>query len=276
MNLESYPRHALAELAGPQRAITCEQAGLLDRLRDYSWVNSGIPADESFLIALAKTFGQSRYKFFKNWSVLEKFFTTSDGFLFYEADEEYREQAHEEAAKRRQNSTLAAGARWRKHDSTYQHAVKHPDASRMRVAFREPVENSGPKRASGGSGGGGSLPLEFTERKPPPPPSPAPETNDIEVQKIMQRAIDLGMAAPSWALAVRIRQKFSSIPISELLGFLVKWDGQEHAGLWDAKTEADFRLESGRQKTGVPRKPSQREEADRRILERARAADAQR
>lgn len=288
-NHEWYPRHPRDEMSGVQRVLTCEQVGFLDRLRDFSWVNGGLPADENFLKALAKTFGVSSYKFAKLWPVLVKFFEETDEVFFYPEDEAKRQKTVELIAKRKWAGKLGAEARWRPQRETtpdrqillMANGLSQFEKSDCYNPYPTPNSDSPPTPPF-------ILTNTKTEREPPPPPTPSTNgggggappqsleisTTEADIQQVQQRAIDLGMAAPRWELAVQIRQKFSSVPVSEVLGFLVRWEGQQHPGLWASKRADEFRIEAARQARGVPRKPSQRELDDARMLARARERDA--
>ena len=85
----------------------------------------------------------------------------------------------------------------------------------------------------------------------PPPsgdasPGPAPTAlglTNTEFRLIQKRCLDLGMSLPSRRLAARVRGKFPTIPIENVIPLLVRFDGQQSAGLWDSKSEEEFQAE---------------------------------
>lgn len=77
---------------------------------------------------------------------------------------------------------------------------------------------------------------------------PAPATglglSNSEFKLIQRRCLELGMSMPSRRLAARVRGKFPTIPIENVIPLLVRFDGQQSAGLWDSKSEEDFQAEA--------------------------------
>lgn len=76
---------------------------------------------------------------------------------------------------------------------------------------------------------------------------PAPATglglSNSEFKLIQRRCLELGMSMPSRRLAARVRGKFPTLSIENVIPLLVRFDGQNSAGLWDSKAEDDFRAE---------------------------------
>jgi hypothetical protein len=268
------PRYAADELAGPTMTLTCDEFGLLQRLRDYSWKNGGIPNDEELLKKLGKTFLISAYKFKKIWPRLENFFEIRDGLLFYSDDEQERRGQVLNIAKSKLYGKIGAAKRWGNRQAASIDGQPQPDSPPIEspafsVGENLAAENGYPQSQSHTQVG-----------EPPPPPTPSTDEGGgggtplavDEYQQIAQRALDLGMAAPERRLAVQVRQKFGDRPIAAVLESLVRWEGQEHVGLWATKTADDFDLEAARQQSGGPsRKRSQREQENEVLMARARA-----
>src|SRR5271156_3976156 len=103
------------ELSGAQIVLSPSEYGVLQRLRDFSFVNGGIPDNELFLKELTKKFGVSAYKFKKFWPILEQFFEkTFEKIFVYPEDEEKRTQARVLTAKRQIAGKKGAELRWGK------------------------------------------------------------------------------------------------------------------------------------------------------------------
>jgi hypothetical protein len=265
-------RYPSEELAGAQLALTCEEAGALQRFRDFSFYNGGIPANEKFLLSLARSFQLSRYKFRKIWPVLENFFEITDAVFHFPADEEKRSQRLVLLAKRQISGKKGAESRWGKVlDGCSQSGdivIANQMANAIPFAMAEPEPELEPDTSTG---------------EPPPPPTPsasmaggggAPNPTNALTQNlpepvyraICQKTIDLGMAIPSRKLAQKIWEKFPGRPIDAVVQSLVRWEGQLHAGLWGEKTLQDFELECFRQANGG-RKPSASDQRARHVYE---------
>lgn len=292
-NHEWFPRYPKDELSGPQRILSNEALGYLDRLRDYSWVNGGIPADETYVRALSKTFGLSAYKFRKLWQEIAKFFNERDGCFFYPEDEERRQKQVELIAKRKWAGKLGATARWGDKVRSIENGRQvpmandgYPDPQEHTNRREPPSSPQPPATVNPVAEGGGIPPLvnsnTYEQETLPLQPvmevtPPAQEVcSQRDIDQIRQRAVSLGLAAPSKKLCRRIAEKFLPTPIEGVIGLLVRWDEQTSVGLWNAKSAEDFRLEAARQAAGTPRKPSQRDIADLRFMQRARERDRSR
>lgn len=106
------PHFAVYELAGQLRELPCDLRGLVRDFRDYAWVHFGLPAAMQDLEAIAQSFRFSRYKFRKYWeTTLKKFFTESDGRLYYADDEHHRQAARETLDKAREFGKLGVVAK---------------------------------------------------------------------------------------------------------------------------------------------------------------------
>lgn len=242
--------------------LTIDEFGLLQRFRDYAWTNGGIPADESFLKRLAKIFQVSAYKFKKIWAEISNFFTIRDGVFYYEDDEAKRQSQVVNIAKSKHFGKLGAEKRWGKQAESASEPGSPPDSP----PYADPIANQNqnhshiqkeeppppPETTTEENGGGGGLPPELAQL----PTLQQQALPDSAYQQICQRAIDLGFAAPQRKLAQRIFQEFGS-DINALMRVLVKWEGQEGAGLWGSKCRGDFELEAARQ--AQPRKPIMRD-----------------
>ncbi len=237
--------------------LTCEEEGFLMRLRKWSWVNGGIPAEEDFVRRLARSFQVSSYKFKKLWDRIRNFFTVRDGNLFYEDDEGERKSQVVNIAKSKYFGRLGAEKRWQKPSEPSPQPDSPPDSPPMATNI-DNYSNNGepppPPNTSTEMGGGGGSPLERTG---PEPNALTRTLSDADFQAICQRALDLGLAAPRRALAQRILEEFGW-DIQALIRVLCKWEGQQHAGLWETKSRGDFELEAARQNS--PRKPTVRAE----------------
>jgi hypothetical protein len=275
-----YPRHPKDELSGPTMVLTCEEKGFLGCLRDWSWVNGGIPDQEEILRNLAKSFLLSTYKFKKLWPRLRNFFEVRDGLLYYPEDEMERRTRVEIIAKRKLSGELGAFTRWGNRDQDsrvdVQTTVDHDSKCHFETMANDsqPPPQPQPHRTVGEPpppptpsseqvGGGGAPPDQSSE---PPGQQIQVSLSDQDFHAICQRTISLGMAAPSRSLASRVRAKFGGKTITELVQTLIRWEGQKHAGLWDDKKPEDFELEFWRQQNGG-RKPNARDEQIRRAGE---------
>ena len=89
--------------------------------------------------------------------------------------------------------------------------------------------------------------------KAPPPQSVGLSNNEFRL--IQKRTAELGMGMPSRRLAAKVRGLFPTIPIENVLPLLVRFDGQQQVGLWNAKTEDDFRNEARMQLSGLKKGP---------------------
>lgn len=268
-----WPHNEFAETI----VLNCEEYGLLQRFRDYSIVNNGIENDLELIQRLGARFGLSRYKLKKLWPRIENFFTLREQRFLYEQDEQERHQLFIIRGKRQLAGRLGAQARWTDRDKVASGGENLPMASAMANAIGLPpglpsevevevdVEVEGepppPTPASESPGGGGGAPLS------------AQVVTDEDFRQIAQRALDLGMAAPARSLAAKIRKKFGDRPIESVIRALVRWEGQEHVGLWGAKSADDFDLEAARQGSDLSRKQSQRELDNAQLLDRARERD---
>lgn len=272
------PRYAADELSGPTMSLTPEQFGILQRFRDYSWKNGGIPNDEELLKKLAKVFLLSAYKFKKIWPVLENFFEERDGLLLYGEDEEQRRGQVVNIAKSKLYGRLGAEKRW----GNRQTASIDGGAAADSPPIESPSVSAGENLAHEN---GYSESQSHTQGEvPPPPPTPSSDQGGgggsplpavDEYQRIAQRAVDLGMAVPERRLAAQVRAKFGDRPIEAVIESLVRWEGQEHVGLWGTKTADDFDLEAARQRSGGPsRKTTQRERENAELIARARQRGA--
>jgi hypothetical protein len=260
------------ELAGTEMVLTGDEYALLQRLRDFSFVNGGIPANELFIKNLAKTFHVSAYKFKRIWPVLENFFEkTSEGIFVYPEDEAKRVQRLVLIAKRKIAGHKGAETRWGK--------TLDPTPSNDDLSIAKAIFSNGKSMATTMVpdvllvvGGGGTTTSEPSV-EPPPPPTPSSEPTSLTqnlpepaYQAICQKTIDLGMAIPSRKLAQKIWEKFPGRPIDAVVQSLVRWEGQLHAGLWGEKTLQDFELECFRQANGG-RKPSASDQRARHVYE---------
>ena len=102
------PHFAVYELAGRLRELPCDLRGLIHDFRDYAWVHFGLPSEQEELESIAMSFRFSRYKFRKYWSTLRKFFTESDGRLFYPDDEHHRSETRQKYDKAREYGRIGA------------------------------------------------------------------------------------------------------------------------------------------------------------------------
>lgn len=289
--LQRYPAE---ELSGLQRGLDPNQFYLFHHFRDLMFVNGGLPDDEQFLEGVARNFGISKYKFRKSWPVVKNFFEKFSGVLVYEEDEQKRLVQSQISAKRKISGRLGAQSRWgyenqEASDASETGRTNGGKAYGKRMAndssreenireYREepppPTPSSAPEPES--TAGGGSPhenPVTETQAQQNTPPEPQPDISETDFHHIAQRAITLGLAAPSRPLAARLRKKLSHLPIEGTTQLLIRWEGQENVGLWDSKTRADFEIEAMRQAHPVPKKPTRSEQARQELLDWARAKD---
>ena len=293
-NHEWYPRYPKDELTGPGALLSNEELGFFTRLRDFSWINGGIPIDEDCMQEVAEFCKISRYKFVKIFAKLERFFEIRDGNYFYAEDELKRKKDVEQIAKRRWVGKIAAHARWAAKvsvikkqtpaampDAMHEACIMHPIPDPKKYLEQEGTPQFPPQPETKKQAEGGGIPPcvvdATTYKQTALPLQSAQQTQEVcsqrDIEQIRQKAISLGLSAPSKKLCQRIREKFLSEPIEAVLGFLVRWEEQNTVGLWNAKTAEDFRLEAARQQAGVPRKPSQQELTDRRLMQWAHERD---
>ena len=89
-NHEFYRRYPKDELSQMKAVLSCEQLGLLERLRDYSWVNGGFAVDHISARGLAPYLGMTRHRFLKCWATIKDYFTEKDGLYVYLQHEDQR------------------------------------------------------------------------------------------------------------------------------------------------------------------------------------------
>jgi hypothetical protein len=289
--LQRYPAE---ELSGLQRGLDPNQFYLFTQFRDLMFVNGGLPDSDPFLEGLARNFGISKYKFRKCWPVVKNFFEKFSGVLVYEEDEQRRIMQANVSAKRKIAGRLGAQSRWGLGNSNSPETaetgrINGGKAYGKRMAndgYREEIirENTGepppPTPSSApeaeNTAGGGSTP-ENTATEPQVEQNTVHETmpdiGESDFHRIAERAIELGLAAPSRPLAARIRKKFSNLPIGDATQLLIRWEGQENVGLWDSKTRADFEIEAMRQQHPPRKKPTQTEKTRQELIDWARTVD---
>lgn len=259
------PRHPKDELSGPKITLNCEEAGFLDRLRDYAWVNGGIPNRLDVLQSLARTFHLSRYKFKKIWPILENFFELRDDLFYYPEDEEERRGHVELISNRKIWGRLGAQKRWAKSPQGAPAYNGIPDSIPMAEATLEGSEekvagNSQPQPQPHGGyppdpqAAAGTIPFDFANA--PTRRTATPDIAQADYDLIRNRTMALGMGAPKRGLAARVRAKFPDADMEHVLANLVRFDGQKHAGLWDQKTRRDFEEEAQLQRSGGKSKPA--------------------
>jgi len=265
------------------RLLKGEEYALLQRFRDFAFINGGLPTDPRVLRRLAATYHVSSYKFAKIWPIIESFFEIFNDVFQFPADEEKRKSRLILIAKRQLSGMLGAAARWdnmcpqkrgivkaNQMANAWQTSPSEPQPEPHTKEEEPPPPPTPPSSLDETStvGGGGVPPDKpITE-----PPQPLPDIGEQDFHAIVQRTLDLRMAAPSRPLAAKIRATFKNKNTSEMIELLVRWDGQDHAGLWGSKTLADFELEAARQR-GQPQKMTAREESYDRLMRRAAERD---
>lgn len=283
-NHEWHPRFPKDEMTGPGHILTCEEAGALQRFRDYAWVNGGFSKDEKELRALAQTFRLSRYKFLKIWSTIENFFTIIDGVFVYADDEQHRQKEVVRSSKRHEIAQLAANKRWKNqvvpisgHPELPMHDASETDAIPELKEYSNSVNVHTPSAAAETPPGGVCDPPGFDETIQNKRENPyIPHAWMSDVTAIRARTVALGLETPSKKFCKRLREKFLHVPISEMLESLVRWEGQRSVGMWEQMSIDDFRAEAIRQRTpdaGTTRKPSQRQLDDAELMRRAHERD---
>lgn len=294
-----YPRHPKDELSGPTIALTCEELGLLQRLRDYSWENGGIPADEAFLRRLAKVFQLSPYKWRKLWPVIENFFDRFEGFFTYDSDEQERRIIQDLSAKRKVSGILGAEARWKtvknrrnQVDITDSKTDGKAMASAIPFATSEAMANDGqpqlqpqgdpptpypsPNMGDAGLAAGAVASLNEPDEVESPPVQRDPGTAvtaDSGFRLIAEHCRQLGMEAASPKLVRELLKKFTGLSPGEVIQHLPRFSNQQSPGLWAQKSRLELVQEAERQLESPERKPSSREERYARLLDWAREID---
>src|ERR1043166_5301657 len=231
-----YPSDELAMTIG----LTCEECGFLQHLRDYSLDNNGIPDDEVEFRRIASAWLVSRYKLKKLWKKIEKFFTLRDGFFFFEDDEHQRAVVIDISSKRRSAGHLGASARW----SESAHSAAVVAGASMAIAitpapepYTEEPAAAIPTRVEGAAAAASSC---------------ANKTNAVaDLETLVIRSHELGMAAPTSAFAAKMRAKFFNVDFRTLPLF----PGQKSVGLWLQKSEQEIRAEIERQHPPPDKKP---------------------
>jgi uncharacterized protein YdaU (DUF1376 family) len=282
---QRFPRDEFADTIH----LTCEEYGLFQRLRDYSWHHEGIPDTEDSFKRLAKIFQLSKYKFEKTWRALENLFTLSEGFFFYERDESKRLRVVDISAKRRQSGLLGAERRWSTRHETASNGVETAsldDGKRMANAISDATLDGMANAAHHHQN-----PESSEVEVPPPPPTPAESggggasppgsLSDQQLGKPVsdheaynQRCEELGMPAMGKGLAKKLRAKFPrQWSQADISAALVRFPGQTHPGMWEAMELNQILTEGKRQAT--ERKPAAssaqaaQEERDARAMEMA-------
>lgn len=265
--------------------LNCEEYGLFQRMRDYSWHKRGIPDSKDTFERLRKAFQVSRYKMKRLWPAIENFFTLRDGFYFYEPDEAKRLQVVDISDKRSKAGKLGADARWSAQYGTGAEGERIQDGTAMANAIHDAMANASapepypdpnyypPPPTTVVEGGGG---------EPPPVPPETTESTPISMDRteaykaVALRSMDLGMDIPGEDLARAVLKKFTGVPHAEVVKLLPRFPGQESPGLWASKTRAQLEAETARQQLEAGRKPASREEHKRRMLEEAQQVDLER
>lgn len=266
------------ELAGPLCVLTCEEFGFLQRLRDYSMTNNGIPADREFIRKLARSWHVSNYKFKRLAQILDEHFEIFDNCFFYPDDEVERSASNDRISNRSKAGQLGAAKRWGKQDSNdsfersfamalpsdqewHSHTNTIQDNTNPQIE-REPAAPPNHERAAAGAG--------------PPPVDPEPLTPErSEITAVQLKAARLGLAKPSAQFCRQVLKKFVGLDLTgpQVIESLCRWEGQRSIGLWIMKTANDFIEETERQKQPLVRKPTARELQDQRMMARANAKD---
>lgn len=287
--LQRFPKDELSDCT---LVLTGDQYMLLQRFRDWSFINGGIPAEETVMVRLANRLcGFSRYKFRKNWPMIESFFEeiavsleqgplkTFAKFFVHPEDEEKRQHRLQLVSKRKLSGALGGTTRWTSENPVCQSTGEETEAQGIANAiakfsptatatttatitessYEDLSKHHPPAAAAAGAAAAGGefqqKPVEPTpeavSNQPPQAqmeliPVPKPLT-DQEFQAIAQRAIDLGLAAPTRAKAEKLRKIFADRPVEQIMQLLVRWEGQNSIGLWFHKSLMDFELEARRQ-----------------------------
>jgi len=265
---------------------TVEEIGLVMRLRWYAAAHNGIPNTEDALNRIAKGIGLTRGKFRKLWQFVSGKFTEIDGFLFYGPDHERRLEVDEDRRKSQESGRKGAEIRWGNSDRRLR-SVPKSDVAPLSENDSHHLHHQNPVVEKTTSGG-----------EPPPPPTPskveeevpAPQTQsqnltNEEYQEFVVHCASVrspngeqGLGVPGRKLCQRLRAKFPSMTVAEIVKVLPKFDGQKSAGMWDQMTAEHLQLQALNQniKRDAPRKPSASEEQYQRNLAWARERDEKR
>jgi hypothetical protein len=272
-------------LPDEELSTICEMSndlrGLFLSLRLYAITHNGFTSDIDELWTKAKNFcGISRYKFRKLFPELVKFFTEIDGRLYFARDEDRMEESREKLRNSVIDGRKGAEARWKQRRMQAPQQINQPIATPSETPMAsEPNREELPPVGE----------VEEEANHPPNSTSGLPDVtlSDSEYHEFVSRCAHLGFAAPNRVLGARLKKKFPSIPFREYPRFgnltegLANKQRQQSPGMWDHEniTEESMLCEIARQKavlanpTLLPRKPTEREMSDARLIEEARARD---
>lgn len=248
---QRFPRDEFADTGH----LTCEEYGLFQRLRDWSWHHEGIPDSKDSFKRLARMFQLSRYKFEKLWNGIENFFTLSNGFFTYENDEKKRLTIVDISTKRKKAGQLGAEARWSTRHQTADSGMANGMANAMANGpvpdmANEPHHHQNPDPDS---------------REVPPPPQTPPEEHGgggappvesnqelgevvTDHEALNKRSTELGMPGMGKQMAKKIREKFPrQWSQREITAALVRFPGQESPAMWGALELSQLIEEAKRQ-----------------------------
>ncbi len=256
-----YQRFPKDEFGGEQSLLTCEEYGFFTRLRDFCWENDGMLFDEKILNRFAKAQKLSPYKFKKVWEVVKNFFEIIDGKLRYVDDEQKRMRIVERTTKCKISGIKGAESRWKRQmplelpEENFTDGDRHP--AKVAVAISQdgyPDPDPDPDKEGVAAAASIILSTELAAAAPSPI-----GIDDGYMRRLVLRCSELGIPTPDRQICNRLRDRFPSIDPSRFPVF----PGQEGAGLWLIKSEAEMGYEADRVEQQAPKKPTTNEQSKR-------------
>lgn len=236
------------------------ERGMIETLRCWSLTYGGIPDDENELRLIARSCFISFRKFSKFFEKLQSYFILRGGKYWFQPDEDSRLEAAETSAKLHIAGQKGAMKRWSTRNEMQQElpmevngqttgqAISHPSGQTTGQAIEKKWQAQAkaklPTRevpATASSVLGNPHEPESTKEAAAGPPPveirrTMPQSYGYEV---MHRCQELGISPPDQKFIARLFEHAPNIPPAKLPRF----PGQNSAGLWLSKSEAEIGLE---------------------------------
>lgn len=233
--LSSFPADEMADFQG----CTSEEIGLLMQLRWHAWYHGGIENTEENLFRLRKSFGISAQKFRKKLPFLLTFFSETDGFLRFTADESRRIEADERSSKLQEAGKKGGENSWNSRRGVPKTDVSLASASaslplQSSLVLTAAAEESTGIVAMAAAVGADAAETNDLERKPP---ERLGSLAFPESQKLIASCKKFADVTPDFVekLANRAREVEPNIDdgtLCDAIRATFKREKQESAGLW--------------------------------------------
>jgi uncharacterized protein YdaU (DUF1376 family) len=267
-----YQRFPKDEFGGEQSLLTCEEYGFFTRLRDFCWENDGMLLDEKILKRFAQAQKLSPYKFKKVWEVVENFFEKIDGKLRYADDERKRLEVVDRSRNCKVSGIKGANSRWKRQMpldlpmANFTDGDRHPEKEAFAMSadgYPEPSPHPEPdtymEYPAAASSFDGSSKASRAAAAGTTNNSVALDVSASYVRAVVLRCSALGLPTPDRGICSRLKQRFPNLDPSRFPAF----PGQQGAGLWLFRSEAEMGYEADRMEQGPwpARKPSKLQDA---------------